>query len=180
MWMPPCASAARAQKAWAKVPARKRGALVHALRRPAEGPCRGAGRLIALETGKALRTESRVEAGVVADVFEFFGGLGGELKGESVPFAPNVLSVTVREPLGVVGAIIPWNVPMLLMALKVAPALVAGNARGGEVGRGGAAGRAADLRADEPHPAARRVQHGLGLRAGMRRAAGGASAGRAR
>ena len=39
----------------------------------------------------------------------------------SVPFAPNVLSVTVREPLGVVGAIIPWNVPMLLMALKVAP-----------------------------------------------------------
>ncbi len=84
-------------------------------------------RLIALETGKALRTESRVEANAVADIFEFYGGLGGELKGESVPFAPNVLSVTVREPLGVVGAIIPWNVPMLLMALKVAPALVAGN-----------------------------------------------------
>jgi acyl-CoA reductase-like NAD-dependent aldehyde dehydrogenase len=84
-------------------------------------------RLIALETGKALRTESRVEANVVADIFEFYGGLGGELKGETVPFAPNVLSVTVREPLGVVGAIIPWNVPMLLMALKVAPALVAGN-----------------------------------------------------
>ena len=38
-----------------------------------------------------------------------------------------VESVTVREPLGVVAAIIPWNVPMLLMALKVAPALVAGN-----------------------------------------------------
>ena len=84
-------------------------------------------RLIALETGKALRTESRVEAQTVADIFEFYGGLGGELKGETVPFAPNVLSVTVREPLGVVGAIIPWNVPMLLMALKVAPALVAGN-----------------------------------------------------
>ncbi len=88
---------------------------------------RSSGRLIALETGKALRTESRVEANTVADILEFFGGLGGELKGESVPFAPNVLSVTVREPLGVVGAIIPWNVPMLLMALKVAPALVAGN-----------------------------------------------------
>jgi aldehyde dehydrogenase (NAD+) len=85
------------------------------------------GRLIALETGKALRTESRVEANTVADILEFFGGLGSELKGESVPFAPDVLSVTVREPLGVVGAIIPWNVPMLLMALKIAPALVAGN-----------------------------------------------------
>lgn len=119
--------AARAQKAWAKVPARKRGALVYqcaALLRVHQDEL---GRLIALETGKALRTESRVEAGVVADIFEFFGGLGGELKGESVPFAPDVLSVTVREPLGVVGAIIPWNVPMLLMALKIAPALVAGN-----------------------------------------------------
>ena len=120
--------AAKAQKTWAKVPARKRGALVHACAALLKEHVEELARLIALETGKALRTESRVEAGVVADVFEFFGGLGSELKGESVPFAPNVLSVTVREPLGVVGAIIPWNVPMLLMALKVAPALVAGNA----------------------------------------------------
>ncbi|MFC7477665.1 aldehyde dehydrogenase family protein [Dankookia sp. GCM10030260] len=119
--------ASRAQKDWAKVPARKRGAMVHACAALLKEHQEELARLIALETGKALRTESRVEAGVVADVFEFFGGLGSELKGESVPFAPNVLSVTVREPLGVVGAIIPWNVPMLLMALKVAPALVAGN-----------------------------------------------------
>ncbi len=119
--------AARAQKAWAKVPARKRGALVYQCAALLRAHQDELGRLIALETGKALRTESRVEAGVVADIFEFFGGLGGELKGESVPFAPDVLSVTVREPLGVVGAIIPWNVPMLLMALKIAPALVAGN-----------------------------------------------------
>jgi acyl-CoA reductase-like NAD-dependent aldehyde dehydrogenase len=121
------ASAAVAQKAWAKVPARKRGAMVQACAAALKAHVDELGHLIALETGKALRTESRVEANVVADVFEFFGGLGSELKGESVPFAPNVLSVTVREPLGVVGAIIPWNVPMLLMALKVAPALVAGN-----------------------------------------------------
>lgn len=119
--------AARAQKEWARVPARKRGALVHQCAALIRAHQEELARLIALETGKALRTESRVEAGVVADIFEFFGGLGSELKGESVPFAPNVLSVTVREPLGVVGAIIPWNVPMLLMALKIAPALVAGN-----------------------------------------------------
>ncbi|MCX8134432.1 MAG: aldehyde dehydrogenase family protein [Roseococcus sp.] len=119
--------AARAQKEWAKMPARKRGALVHQCAALLKEHQEELARLIALETGKALRTESRVEAGVVADIFEFYGGLGSELKGESVPFAPNVLSVTVREPLGVVGAIIPWNVPMLLMALKVAPALVAGN-----------------------------------------------------
>ena len=119
--------AARAQKEWASIPARKRGALVAQCAAVLKAHQEELARLIALETGKALRTESRVEAGVVADIFEFFGGLGSELKGESVPFDPKVLSVTVREPLGVVGAIIPWNVPMLLMALKVAPALVAGN-----------------------------------------------------
>ncbi|HEX3350921.1 MAG TPA: aldehyde dehydrogenase family protein [Acetobacteraceae bacterium] len=121
------ADAARAQREWAKVPARKRGALVAQCAAIIRTHVEELARLIALETGKALRTESRVEANTVADILEFFGGLGSELKGESVPFAPNVLSVTVREPLGVVGAIIPWNVPMLLMALKIAPALVAGN-----------------------------------------------------
>ena len=121
------ADADRAQKEWARLPARKRGALVAQCAAVLREHVEELARLIALETGKALRTESRVEAQVVADIFEFYGGLGSELKGETVPFAPNVLSVTVREPLGVVGAIIPWNVPMLLMALKVAPALVAGN-----------------------------------------------------
>ena len=121
------ADAGRAQTQWAKLPSRKRGAMVAQCAAVLRDHVEELARLIALETGKALRTESRVEAQVVADIFEFYGGLGGELKGETVPFAPNVLSVTVREPLGVVGAIIPWNVPMLLMALKVAPALVAGN-----------------------------------------------------
>jgi acyl-CoA reductase-like NAD-dependent aldehyde dehydrogenase len=120
-------NAAVAQKLWARVPARKRGALVAQCAGLIRAHVEELARLIALETGKALRTESRVEANTVADILEFFGGLGGELKGESVPFAPDVLAVTVREPLGVVGAIIPWNVPMLLMALKIAPALVAGN-----------------------------------------------------
>ena len=121
------ADADRAQKDWARMPSRKRGALVGQCAALLRTHQEELSRLIALETGKALRTESRVEAGAVADIFEMYGGLGGELKGETVPFAPGVLSVTVREPLGVVGAIIPWNVPMLLMALKVAPALVAGN-----------------------------------------------------
>ena len=117
-----------AQKQWARMASRKRGALVGQCAALLREHVEELARLIALETGKALRTESRVEANTIADIFEFYGGLGGELKGETVPFGPNVLSVTVREPLGVVGAIIPWNVPLLLMALKVAPALVAGNA----------------------------------------------------
>ena len=120
-------AAVRAQKAWARLPARERGKLVAECGRILNNHVEELGRLVALETGKALRTESRIEASVLADVFVFFGGLGSELKGETVPFRPDMLTLTVREPLGVVGAIIPWNVPMMLMALKIAPALVAGN-----------------------------------------------------
>jgi acyl-CoA reductase-like NAD-dependent aldehyde dehydrogenase len=121
------AAARRAHAAWAAMPARKRGALVTEGARLLAAHVEELGRLVALETGKALRTESRVEASVVADALQFYGGLGSELKGESVPFSPEMLTVTTREPIGVVGVIIPWNAPMMLMALKIAPALVAGN-----------------------------------------------------
>ncbi|WP_366556154.1 aldehyde dehydrogenase family protein [Aquibaculum sediminis] len=121
------AAAKQAQKPWAALPARERGKLVAECGRRIEAHKEELARLVALETGKALRTESRVEASVVADAFTFYGGLASELKGESVPFNPDMLTVTLREPIGVVGAIIPWNVPMMLMAFKIAPAMVAGN-----------------------------------------------------
>src|SRR6478736_2704470 len=120
-------AAARAQKDWGRMPARERGKLLVEGARMLSQHTEELARLVALETGKALRTESRVEASVLADVFNFYGGLGSELKGETVPFRPDMLTLTVREPLGVIGAIIPWNVPMMLMALKIAPAMVAGN-----------------------------------------------------
>jgi aldehyde dehydrogenase (NAD+) len=122
------AAATKAQKAWAKTASRERGRLVGECGRLLSAHSEELGRLIALETGKALRTESRIEASVDADIFTFYGGLGSELKGETVPFRPDMLTLTLREPIGVVGAIIPWNVPVMLMALKIAPALVAGNA----------------------------------------------------
>ena len=120
-------AAAKAQKSWGKLHPRERGRLIQECGRQLNAHVEEIAKLVALETGKALRTESRVEAGVLADVFVFFGGLGSELKGESVPFKTDSLTITQREPIGVVGAIIPWNVPLLLMALKIAPAMVAGN-----------------------------------------------------
>jgi acyl-CoA reductase-like NAD-dependent aldehyde dehydrogenase len=84
-------------------------------------------RTIALETGNALRTQARPEARLAADIFRYFGGLAGELKGETIPLGEQMLSYTRREPIGVVGAIIPWSAPVLLGALKIAPALCAGN-----------------------------------------------------
>ncbi len=121
------AAAKQAQKGWAAVNPRDRGKLIVECGRLLTDHIEELARLVTIETGKAIRTESRVEAGVLADVFTFYGGLASELKGETVPFRNDMLTLTIREPIGVVGAIIPWNVPLMLMALKIAPALVAGN-----------------------------------------------------
>src|SRR6185437_3154968 len=120
-------AAARAFPAWSKVAPRDRGRLLLQIAEALEARGKELARTIALETGNALRTQARGEARLSADIFRYFGGLGGELKGETIPFGEHVLSYTRREPLGVVGAIIPWNAPVLLGALKIAPALVAGN-----------------------------------------------------
>lgn len=122
------AAARAAFPGWAATPARARGAaLVEAAAR-IDAEAEALSRLLARETGKALRTECRGEMKVAADILRFYGGLGGELKGETIPFHPSVFAATTREPLGVVAAILPWNVPLVLMALKIGPALVAGNA----------------------------------------------------
>ena len=84
-------------------------------------------RIVAEETGNAIRTQARPESKGAADIFRYFGGLASELKGETIPLGEHVLSYTRREPIGVVGAIIPWNAPVLLGSLKIAPALCAGN-----------------------------------------------------
>ena len=122
------ASAVRAQKAWGRRSARERGEAILACARLIARHGEELGRLTAYESGKALRTESRPEAGTVADILTFFGGLAGELKGETVPFRSDVMAMTVREPIGVVAAVIPWNAPLMLMTAKIAPAIVAGNA----------------------------------------------------
>src|SRR5262249_16786978 len=120
-------AAARAFPAWSKVAPRDRGRLLLRIADKMEAEAEEVARTIALETGNALRTQARGEARLAADMFRYFGGLAGELKGETIPLGDQVLSYTRREPLGVVGAIIPWNAPVLLGALKIAPALCAGN-----------------------------------------------------
>lgn len=120
-------AADKAYLAWKKTSAHERGRLVQAAGQVLEDNAELLSQIMSYETGKAIRTESRVELTVIADTFRFYGGLALELKGDTIPFDPNMLTMTLREPLGVVGAIIPWNVPLMLMAMKIAPALVAGN-----------------------------------------------------
>lgn len=119
--------AKEAQVKWAATPARDRGKAVAAGARAVLEQSEMIAQILARETGKAIRTECRGEVAVAADIVEFYGGLGSELKGETIPYNPRMLTMTTLEPLGVVAAILPWNVPLVLMALKIAPALVAGN-----------------------------------------------------
>ncbi len=120
-------AAGAAFPAWSHMAPRERGKLLFKIADALEAEIEPLARIIAEETGNAIRTQARPEAAAVADIFRYFGGLGSELKGETIPLGENVLSYTRREPLGIVGAIIPWNAPVLLGTLKIAPALCAGN-----------------------------------------------------
>lgn len=121
------AAASRAFVTWSRVAPRERGRILQRIADTIESRTEELALIIAEETGNALRTQARPEAGSVSDVFRYFGGLASELKGETIPLGEHVLSYTRREPIGVVGAIIPWNAPAALAALKIAPALCAGN-----------------------------------------------------
>ena len=120
-------AASAAFPAWSRIAPRDRGRLLLKIAEDLEDKVEDIARMIALETGNALRTQARGEARMVADIFRYFGGLAGELKGETIPLGETVLAYTRREPLGVVGAIIPWNAPALLGSLKLAPAICVGN-----------------------------------------------------
>ncbi|MGP3929412.1 aldehyde dehydrogenase family protein [Nonomuraea sp. KM88] len=120
-------AAARALPAWRARPPRERADLFRRVADSLEPEVEKLARLVSLENGNALRTQSRGEARFVVDCFRYFGGLAGEAKGETIPLSDAVLDYTRREPLGVVGAIVPWNAPLMLSALKIAPALVTGN-----------------------------------------------------
>ena len=121
------AAAAKAFESWSRVVPRERGRMLQKIADAVEARVEELARIIAEETGNALRTQARPEAKGAADIIRYFGGLASELKGETIPLGEHVLSYTRREPIGVVGAIIPWNAPVLLAALKIAPALCAGN-----------------------------------------------------
>jgi betaine-aldehyde dehydrogenase len=120
-------AATAAFPAWSKVPPRERGRILQRIADAVEARVEELARIVAEETGNAIRTQARPEARGAADILRYFGGLASELKGETIPLGEHVLSYTRREPIGVVGAIIPWNAPVLLGCLKIAPALVAGN-----------------------------------------------------
>ncbi|MCW2574451.1 MAG: Betaine-aldehyde dehydrogenase, partial [Modestobacter sp.] len=92
-----------------------------------EGRAEELAQVTAADTGNALRTQARPEVALLADLFRYFGGVAGEVKGTTLPAGSSQLQYTRQEPLGVVGAILPWNSPLMIAGFKVPAALAAGN-----------------------------------------------------
>jgi acyl-CoA reductase-like NAD-dependent aldehyde dehydrogenase len=84
-------------------------------------------RLETMDNGKPIFESRHIDIAMVAGCFHYFSGWASKLTGDTTNVSPAFFTYTLREPLGVVGAIIPWNFPMIMVGWKVAPALAAGN-----------------------------------------------------
>jgi acyl-CoA reductase-like NAD-dependent aldehyde dehydrogenase len=122
-------AAARAALAgpWSKLSARERGRLVRRLGERLMERADPVARLETLHNGKPISESRQIEIPAAAECFEYYGGWSDKVMGETIPVKGNHLTYTLREPVGVVAAIVPWNFPLLLAAWKIAPALACGN-----------------------------------------------------
>jgi acyl-CoA reductase-like NAD-dependent aldehyde dehydrogenase len=85
------------------------------------------GKIESIDTGKMLK-ETRWQAKYISQFFNFFAGCADKVHGETLPIdKPDLFVFTTREPLGVIAAIVPWNSQLFLVAVKIGPALAAGN-----------------------------------------------------
>ena len=107
-------AAGAAFTSWRRIPPRERGKMIAAVADDLEADIEQLARTAAEETGNAIRTQFRPEVRQAADFFRYFGGLASEFKGELIPHNDALLNYNVREPLGVVGGIVPWNSPAML------------------------------------------------------------------
>ncbi len=82
--------------------------------------------LESMENGKTLREAAGADVGPAIDAFRYYAGWVRKIYGETIPVDGPYLNYTLREPVGVVGAIVPWNYPLQLAVWKVAPALACG------------------------------------------------------
>jgi acyl-CoA reductase-like NAD-dependent aldehyde dehydrogenase len=119
------AKALAAYPGWRAVKPADRGRLLRRLAALVEEHGEELARLETSNVGKPLG-DSRWEIGMVADVFHFYSGAIDKHYGDTIPVAGGV-DLTFREPLGVVGLIVPWNFPLMLASWKLGPALACGN-----------------------------------------------------
>ena len=112
---------------WGRTSHAQRGRLLSALGRKVLEQVDLLARLEALDVGKPLQ-QGRSDALALARYLEFYGGAADKVHGETLPFAQGYTALTLREPHGVTGHIVPWNYPMQIIGRSVGAALAMGNA----------------------------------------------------
>jgi acyl-CoA reductase-like NAD-dependent aldehyde dehydrogenase len=122
-----CLAAEAAQKTWvADNSAAERGNIMQEIARIVDAKAEDLARLEALVAGKPVR-DCRVEVAKVSEMFRYYAGWADKLHGEVIPVPSGHLNYTLREPLGVVFQITPWNAPVFTAGWQIAPAIAAGN-----------------------------------------------------
>jgi acyl-CoA reductase-like NAD-dependent aldehyde dehydrogenase len=121
------AAARGAWRGWSRTPAVERGEMLHEVANRLRARTDELARTMTAEGGKPL-IENSDEVGWTAAAFDYYAEIGRDSAGRVIPSIESTqLSLVVKEPLGVVACIVPWNYPLLLLAWKLAPALAAGN-----------------------------------------------------
>jgi betaine-aldehyde dehydrogenase len=121
------AAATKAFAAWSHMAAADRGRILLRLADLIEANAEELARLESLDTGHPLRDSRNLDVPRTAACFRYFGGMADKFQGDVVPVEAGFLNYLLREPLGVVGQVVPWNFPLMFTSWKMAPALAAGN-----------------------------------------------------
>jgi aldehyde dehydrogenase (NAD+) len=116
-----------AQLAWWRLDPPERGRRMSAVASAIRGEADLLAHLETIDSGKPL-SQARADIAGSARYFEYYAGLADKVQGETIPQPPGTFAYTVREPLGVIAHITPWNAPLTQLARGVAPSLAAGNA----------------------------------------------------
>jgi aldehyde dehydrogenase (NAD+) len=111
---------------WPRFSARQRGRLLYRLADLIEHEAAELAALETLDNGKPIRDSQSIDVPATIETFRYYAGYADKLYGQTIPVSGDYFTYTRREPVGVVGQIIPWNFPMLMVAWKWAPALAAG------------------------------------------------------
>jgi acyl-CoA reductase-like NAD-dependent aldehyde dehydrogenase len=111
---------------WSRCPARQRADVLRKAAQKIRDEMNDLSKLLASEVGKPV-SEAGMEVALTADVFEYYAGMAMNVRGQVVSnIADDALGLIMKEPIGVIGIITPWNFPMLLATWKIAPALAVG------------------------------------------------------
>jgi betaine-aldehyde dehydrogenase len=121
------AAAKAAFPKWARMAAMDRGRLLLKLADAIEANADELARLESIDTGHPLRDTRNLDVPRTAVTFRYFGGMADKLEGTVIPVEAGFLNYMLREPVGVVGQVVPWNFPLMFTSWKMAPALAAGN-----------------------------------------------------